>query len=264
MGETSVTIGRILTYHKEQHLKNLDVVSKLVSESEGYSMFTKEMFCQNTIVGKGSYVLGFARSYKNIESQWGNWIEKFEEILKLMKWDSVNVFLETEFFGTHQYMWMSKYHNRNEKIKRENNYELLEKENWYFGKGHRNFFGMASNYGWEREIEEIRTLYYLATSIDKTLEGKVTRMKMFKRGEDEFELLSGANGLKAFISKLIKLYIMEKQKYNSNYSQFKFDKIEPLLHEDSPTTISQLKIASSLNNTEWIYHFTDKMNTEEK
>lgn len=264
MGETSVTIGRILTYQKEQHLKNLEVISKLASEADGYSMFTKEMFCQNTIVGKGSYVLGFARSYKNIESQWGDWIDKFEEILKMMKWDSVNVFLETEFFGTHQFMWMSKYYDRNKNVKRENDVGLIEKENWYFGKGHRNFFGMANDYGWEREIEEIRTLYYLAESIDKTLEGKIARMKMFKNGEDEFELLGGANGLKALISKLIKMYIMEKQKHNINYSRFKFDPIDSLLHEDSPTKITQLKIVHSLNDSEWIYHFTESMNSEKE
>lgn len=141
MGEIAVVTGRILTFSQDQNLLNLQVISELPSQSEDYSNFTREMFTTNTIKGKDSYVLGLARSYKNIECRWENWISDFELILKKMKWDTVSVYLETEFFGTHQYMWLSKYYDRNRSVKRKFVDGMVESDDWYFGKGFRNIFG---------------------------------------------------------------------------------------------------------------------------
>ena len=62
--------------------------------------------------------LGFSRIYKNVEHSWKNWILEFEAIICKMKWDSVNVILETEMFGTHQYMWLNKHHPNGKKKRR--------------------------------------------------------------------------------------------------------------------------------------------------
>ena len=95
-------------------------------------MFTAEMFNKTNLSGKGEYVIGFSRIYKNIEHSWKDWVIEFESIIRLMKWDSVNIFLETEMFGTHQYMWMNKYYPNGSK--RDNSYELFEKDEWYLVK----------------------------------------------------------------------------------------------------------------------------------
>jgi len=258
MGELSITTGRILTISKDDHLKNLEILSALPAQNDGYALFTREMFCQNALPGKGSFVTGFARSYKNIEHSWKDWIGEFEDLLRQLKWESVNVFLETEMFGTHQYMWQNK-HYSNSGSKRENNYGLIEKEEWYFGKGHRNFWGMERAYGWEQKQEEIRTLYQLSESIDNSLMGNPSKIKLIKTEKGEYEIVGSANGVKKLVSNLIKLYLSEQQRHGDFNSSFKIDQPESLFHEDSPVRISRLGISEGVSNTGWIYDFVEKM-----
>jgi hypothetical protein len=109
MSESSIVFGRIRCRSIESIKKNIEVISRLPLSAE-YSVpfFTAEMFNRNLAAGKMDHVLGFARSYKNIEHRWEEWISEFEELIAKLEWESINVILETEMFGTHQYFWLSK------------------------------------------------------------------------------------------------------------------------------------------------------------
>jgi hypothetical protein len=49
----------------------------------------------------------FGGSFKEIESFWEDWLEKFENLLKELIWESVLLKLETSFFGESEYRWQA-------------------------------------------------------------------------------------------------------------------------------------------------------------
>lgn len=261
MSEASITMGRILSYGKDDHEHNLNFLENLPSQDDGNALFTREMFCQNKLQGKMSFVVGFARSYKNVESYWKDWITQFENILSQLKWDSVNVILETEMFGTHQYMWMNKYYPNG--TKKENSYELLEKEEWYFGKGFRNFWGTPQlDLGFDKTGNEVRTIKSFIDAIDKSIDGKPARFKIFEDKTGKLKFLSSSNGLKKFVSEILKHYVNLSVE-NTNWSSQRYDVLNDIVHEDSPKQIKEISLSSSYLNTEWIYEFVDKNLKEE-
>lgn len=49
----------------------------------------------------------FAAELKGIEEDWGEWLEKFEDLLRRLEWTSATVHLETEQMGEHSYRWLA-------------------------------------------------------------------------------------------------------------------------------------------------------------
>ena len=256
MSEASVTIGRILCYSEEEHIQNLKVIENLPSQENGYAILTREMFCLNKLQGKRSWVVGFSRSYKNIESRWKDWINEFENLLRNLKWKSAIVFLETEMFGTHQYTWMSKHHHNGQRV--ENQYDLTEKDEWYFGKGFRNFWGKPQlKFGFEELGDEIRTIKSIIDSIDKSVKGKPARFKILENEDGTLKFLGSSDGTKKFVSEILKHYINLSVK-NTNWQSQAYENLESIVHKDSPKQVSEIAISSSYLNTKWIHEFIDK------
>lgn len=257
MGETSIVFGRISTYGKEEIDHNIKVVSELPSEKEGYNLFTTEMFNRNSLNGKGNYTFGFARSYKNIEHEWINWIDEFEQLIRKLKWETINVILETEMYGTHQYFWQKKFYRDNREVPRENDYGLIEKNDWYFGKGHRNFWGMESGYGWDNEAEEIGTYKMLIRILDKELKEEYSS-KLENISDNKLQIRTDKNGFKKTLSRLLKMYVDEAEKQTDFISKTEYH-IEQLFSSNSGLNINSIHLEESKSDTKWVNKFIDEI-----
>jgi hypothetical protein len=47
----------------------------------------------------------FGGSFKEIEREWSEWLDKFEALLRTLVWVRVKLVLETEYYGEHTYTW---------------------------------------------------------------------------------------------------------------------------------------------------------------
>ena len=81
-------------------------------KADNWPFLSQEMFAiPQQEVGQGNYqteVMHFGASYKAVEYEWDQWVEKFEELLSEMYWVSATVHLETELSGTHTFSWESR------------------------------------------------------------------------------------------------------------------------------------------------------------
>lgn len=268
MGEATAVFGRITSYGEQENSHNLDVVSKLPSQNDGFALLTKEMFNNNRLHGKMDYTIGFARSYKNIESNWHEWIVEFENFLIQCKWNNVKVILETEMLGSHQYTWVSKYYNDKKEVKIRNDYDLIEKENWYFGDGHRNFWGMRAELGWKSDFEELRTLNLLATLLSDNESTKYPTLTQIE--STNYQIETDKDEYKNMLSSLLKLYLKEAQKTIPNFPTKEYNNIK-LLDENSPIQINSLQLnqikkeeKNGKDKKRWINRFVDSLITYKK
>lgn len=87
---------------------NRRVLQSLPS-SEDWPLLSREMFAQpaNAIVVDDLHtdVVPFGNSYKGVEYEWEQWLQRFETVLQKMFWVSATVHLETELNGVHTFTW---------------------------------------------------------------------------------------------------------------------------------------------------------------
>ncbi|MAZ88071.1 MAG: hypothetical protein CL693_10520 [Cellvibrionaceae bacterium] len=80
-------------------------------KADGWPFLCQEMFAIPRVeIDQANYqteVMHFGASYKAVEYEWEQWIQKFEELLSKMYWVSATVHLETELSGTHTFTWDS-------------------------------------------------------------------------------------------------------------------------------------------------------------
>ncbi len=80
-------------------------------KADGWPFLCQEMFAIPRVeVDQANYqteVMHFGASYKAVEYEWEQWIQKFEELVSSMFWVSATVHLETELSGTHTFIWDS-------------------------------------------------------------------------------------------------------------------------------------------------------------
>ena len=78
-------------------------------KADGWPFLCQEMFAIPRVeIDQANYqteVMHFGASYKAVEYEWEQWIQKFEELLSKMYWVSATVHLETELSGTHTFTW---------------------------------------------------------------------------------------------------------------------------------------------------------------
>lgn len=81
-------------------------------EAADWPYLSREMFSMPRIeISNDSFlteVIHFGASYKAIEYEWNEWMQKFETLLDSMYWVSAIVHLETELTGAHTFTWESK------------------------------------------------------------------------------------------------------------------------------------------------------------
>ncbi len=87
---------------------NRQVLASLPSV-EDWPLIGREMFVlpSPTLVVDDIHteVVPFGNSYKGVEYEWQQWLQRFEDLLQNMYWVSATVHLETEFSGTHTFTW---------------------------------------------------------------------------------------------------------------------------------------------------------------
>lgn len=115
MGHASIVYGHIIgerwrseDYHKLQRL-NKKIVENLPVNDETFPWITKNMFLAPDPDNDKMYrdqVIVFGASYKSVEHEWDEWLQKFEAILKQLYWSSAVIHLETELVGNHKYEWI--------------------------------------------------------------------------------------------------------------------------------------------------------------
>lgn len=136
MGFQTIVHGRITLkgdYEKSrQYLKSLN--------DKEYPWLRAELFSTGATESPYYYeqpVIAFAADYKEVEYDWSDFILKFEHLLRNIEFDSARIQMETEILGTYNFFWKSK----TGWTTYEEAEKMIETEEWFFGFGHRNYWG---------------------------------------------------------------------------------------------------------------------------
>lgn len=114
MGHITIVYGKIVgatwktdDYHKLQRL-NKRIIASLPSSDNTFPWITQNMFLVPDPDNSQMYreqVIVFGASYKSLEYEWEEWLDKFENILKQLFWTSATIHLDSELVGKHTYEW---------------------------------------------------------------------------------------------------------------------------------------------------------------
>lgn len=123
MSQESVVYGcikdMVFTADMEETRRRRQVNRRVLStlpSIEDWPLLSREMFVMpsETLVVNDVHtdVVPFGNSYRGVEYEWEQWLARFEGVLRRMYWVSATVHLETEFNGTHTFVWQtdSDYH----------------------------------------------------------------------------------------------------------------------------------------------------------
>lgn len=136
MGVQTIIHGRITL--KGDYEKSRQYIKSL--KDTEYPWLRAELFSTGAMERPYYYeqpVIAFAADYKGVEDDWSDFIRNFEHLLRNIEFDSARIQMETEIFGTYNFFWKSKTGSATyEKAEK-----MIETEEWFFGFGHRNYWG---------------------------------------------------------------------------------------------------------------------------
>ena len=93
---------------RRRRLANRRVLAALPSV-EDWPLISREMFVPPSemlvVDDLHTDVVPFGNSYRGVEYEWEQWLQRFEDLLQNMYWVSATVHLETEFNGIHTFTW---------------------------------------------------------------------------------------------------------------------------------------------------------------
>jgi len=86
---------------------NLAVIGKLPEEGEWPWLIRGMFSVAPERVSYRHHLIYFAADVKGLDEGWGEWLGKFEALLRKMRWFSVRLHLETEYNGNHWFTWLT-------------------------------------------------------------------------------------------------------------------------------------------------------------
>lgn len=139
MGVQSIIHGRVVI--KGDYDDCVEIISNLQDDTN-YPFLRAEMFSVGSNQRPYYYeeqIISFGASYNSVEDDWDSFILKFENLLEKLDFDTAKLQLETEFYGTFHFFWLSK-SDKSWEPKPE--YMLHKSINWFFGYGLRGRWGL--------------------------------------------------------------------------------------------------------------------------
>lgn len=95
-------------YHDLQPL-NRAVINRL-PETDSWPFLTRSMFSysgNDYVSGRYRHqIIHFGASFKQVEEDWQQWLEKLEALLRRLYWVEAKLHLETEALGAYSYRWV--------------------------------------------------------------------------------------------------------------------------------------------------------------
>lgn len=155
MGEQTIIHGRIAL--KGNFEKSREFIKSLGNDDK-YPWIRTEMFSLGVNERPYYYegpMIAFAADYKGLEDDWTSFIIKFENVLRNIEFDTAKIQMETEFYGTYNFFWISK--SDNDKF--DDKEKLIETNEWYFGYGYRCRWGLLDEDLKEEHIFKINFEY---------------------------------------------------------------------------------------------------------
>ena len=140
MGTQSIVYGRILL--AADKLNSINKYSKTIKyiktlkKDNSYPFIRTEMFSLGAKERPFFYdnsIITFGATYKSVEYYWTDFIQKFENILRNIEFDTARIKLETEFLGSYDFFWKKKIEGTSFDKKE----KLIETDEWFFGYGDR-------------------------------------------------------------------------------------------------------------------------------
>lgn len=261
MSTTSTYFGRIQVSEDDlEH--NLNYLLNLPVTDETFHPFTREMFSGNSKHAGQEISIAFARTYKNFE--FTEWLPPFEELIRNLKWTSISVMVETEFEGIKHFEWFKK-RKDNEQLIRNG---FVEKEEWFFGRGHQSYSEIYGINNDGNEIEESLVMQMFIDALSPFIESKANMKLISSENKDGLTLESSDGGLKTLIVRLLKIYkenFSKRQKEGHDIGFENIDQLQPefdvsdMFHVDSPMKIKNVRLYHKQTNKNWIFRFVDKV-----
>ena len=115
MGHQSIVYGFIEGFSAASSARNKllchlnEKVIQELPDADEWPFIVKSMFSVTpsdlVTVSYNCQFIHFGASYKEVESAWEEWLEKFEMLLSKLFWMSAQVHLQTELVGSYVYAW---------------------------------------------------------------------------------------------------------------------------------------------------------------